>query len=80
MGPAQGRGRPRTGPAVLVGTLPLVGRRAELAVLASVVAQARQGVGGAVVVEGEAGIGKTRLVTELLAATGEEGLRVLCGA
>ncbi|MGH9285208.1 MAG: AAA family ATPase, partial [Acidimicrobiales bacterium] len=48
--------------------------------LASVVAQARQGVGGAVVVEGEAGIGKTRLVTELLAATGEEGLRVLCGA
>ncbi|ANC29827.1 Transcriptional regulatory protein DevR (DosR) [Isoptericola dokdonensis DS-3] len=47
---------------------PLVGRDAELATLRRVVDDARGGAGGTVVVSGEAGIGKTRLVAEVLAS------------
>ncbi|WP_402469279.1 helix-turn-helix transcriptional regulator [Isoptericola aurantiacus] len=53
---------------------PLVGRAAELAVLHAGLAGARTGSGDTVLVSGEAGIGKTRLVTELLDAAGPDVL------
>ncbi|MDD0842718.1 trifunctional serine/threonine-protein kinase/ATP-binding protein/sensor histidine kinase [Pseudomonas sp. Gutcm_11s] len=43
----------------------LVGRTAELETLRSAVARLRQGLGGAVLISGEAGIGKTSLVRQL---------------
>src|SRR5690606_37857789 len=62
----------------------LVGRTAELASLRQARDAACRGEGGAVVVAGEAGIGKTRLLEELLAAPPEsdgesEGALVLRG-
>lgn len=44
---------------------PLVGRSAELTQLRHALQRARQGYGGAVLVTGEAGVGKTRLLEEL---------------
>ncbi|MEL7974540.1 AAA family ATPase [Isoptericola sp. F-RaC21] len=52
---------------------PLVGRAAELDSLREAFASARAGSGGVVVVGGEAGIGKTRLVTEFLAEQERSG-------
>src|SRR5690348_6374591 len=53
-----------------------VGRDVELAVLAEIFSQAASGRGACAVVTGEAGVGKTRLVTE--AATGaREGEQVV---
>jgi hypothetical protein len=48
----------------LAANAPLVGRSAELAVLTEAVRSTVSGCGGAVVVVGEAGLGKTRLVDE----------------
>src|SRR5687768_16068327 len=45
----------------------LVGRRAELATLEQLWAAARAGHGTAALIDGEAGIGKSRLVAELVA-------------
>ena len=60
--------------------LPLVGRGAELAVARSLVERFEEGRGGVVVVEGEAGIGKTRLAIEAAAVAGRRGATVLRGA
>lgn len=62
-------------------TSPLVGRAAELTSLREAYAHARNGTGGVVVVGGEAGIGKTRLVAEFLAEAdaGEAAPLVLHG-
>ncbi len=49
------------------GLTPLVGREADMALLLERWAQAREGMGQVVVVSGEAGIGKSRLVQELQA-------------
>ncbi len=46
---------------------PFVGRAPELERLERAVRRAQSGVGSTVLVAGEAGIGKTRLVTELIA-------------
>src|SRR3954465_9023373 len=53
-----------------------VGRRAELAVLERAIGDARQGVPSIVLISGDAGIGKTTIVTE---AASRAGVRVLLG-
>src|SRR5690349_10898543 len=58
---------------------PFVGREAELDAVRSVIGQAAQGRTGAVLIEGEAGIGKSRLLTEALAVAERMGFRVFCG-
>ncbi|MFE7406209.1 ATP-binding protein [Isoptericola sp. NPDC057559] len=57
---------------------PMIGREADLAALRDAFAAALGGTGGTVVVGGEAGIGKTRLVAEFL--TGLAGLTGLTDA
>ncbi|WP_030241361.1 helix-turn-helix transcriptional regulator [Streptomyces sp. NRRL S-350] len=57
----------------------LVGRDGELGDLLAALARARAGKSGAVVVSGEAGIGKTRLIAEFAAAATREGALVLTG-
>jgi DNA-binding SARP family transcriptional activator/tetratricopeptide (TPR) repeat protein len=57
--------------------LPLVGRERELETLLQAWDEARSGAGAVVVLRGEAGIGKTRLATELLDRARAQGA---CGA
>jgi DNA-binding CsgD family transcriptional regulator/tetratricopeptide (TPR) repeat protein len=57
----------------------LVGRSAETAALSGVLAAARGGRGGTVVVVGPAGIGKSRLAREAAAAARSHGMPVLVG-
>jgi DNA-binding CsgD family transcriptional regulator len=57
----------------------LVGRSAELATARGLVDGAAAGRGGALLVAGEAGIGKTRLLDEVAARAAERGLPVLSG-
>ena len=61
------------------GGAPLVGRRAELAVMLAALERCRQGEGGVLVVRGEAGIGKSRLLAELVAAASGQQFRVAAG-
>jgi hypothetical protein len=56
-----------------------VGRTQELARLREVLARATTGEPLVVLVGGEAGVGKTRLVERLAATTSEQGVRVLRG-
>lgn len=56
-----------------------VGRDPEHALLAERLREAMEGRGGAVAVEGEAGVGKTRLVEEFLGYARSRGVRVLSG-
>jgi DNA-binding CsgD family transcriptional regulator/tetratricopeptide (TPR) repeat protein len=57
----------------------LVGREGELALLMDVVERAAAGAGSAVLVTGEAGVGKSRLVAELGRRAEQAGSRVLVG-
>lgn len=57
----------------------LVGRDAEQRVLAAVVESAQRGMPAAVVIGGEAGVGKTRLVTEATTSLDHHGVTVLWG-
>ncbi|MGH3692996.1 MAG: ATP-binding protein [Pseudonocardiaceae bacterium] len=61
-------------------TRPLFGRTCELAALTTAWSAAREGHGQVVVVTGEGGIGKTRLVTELARRADNAGGRVAVGA
>lgn len=61
----------------LIGALPLVGRRAELARLAGLVESARDGQGSSVLVSGRAGLGKSRLLAEFALASNVAGAVVL---
>ena len=72
------RARPR---AFIPGLLPLVGRELELRELERVWRSAAHGEGAVALVCGEAGIGKTRLVTELrLRASASGALTAACAA
>ncbi|MDN5861058.1 MAG: AAA family ATPase, partial [Pseudonocardia sp.] len=62
------------------GALPLVGRPIEVATLAAATARAVAGLGGVVVVEGEAGIGKTRLVQEVHDTAAAAGFEICAAA
>jgi DNA-binding CsgD family transcriptional regulator/tetratricopeptide (TPR) repeat protein len=58
---------------------PLVGRAAELGRLTGLLADAEAGRPVVVLVSGDAGVGKTRLATELTAVAGRRGFTVLTG-
>ncbi len=61
------------------GRLGFVGRRSEMAVVASALESAHAGEGTILLVNGESGIGKTRLVSEAVARAQAQGARVLVG-
>ena len=67
----------RAGPALLCPEL--VGRAAEAAALGDRLAAAARGSGGVVVLVGEAGTGKSRLVAETTTTARAAGATVLCG-
>jgi ATP/maltotriose-dependent transcriptional regulator MalT len=56
-----------------------VGRREEIASLTALLERAADGEPGFAIVAGEAGVGKTRLVTELAGQAGDSGFTVLAG-
>ncbi|MDQ2638561.1 MAG: ATP-binding protein, partial [Actinomycetota bacterium] len=58
---------------------PIRGRAAELKVIASLIAAIAQGRGGVLVIDGPPGIGKSRLLTEVLAQAEKSGVRALFG-
>ena len=62
-----------------LGRTHFVGRDQEYALLAERLREAMEGSGGAVTVEGEAGVGKTRLVEEFLGYARTRGARVFSG-
>jgi DNA-binding CsgD family transcriptional regulator len=59
---------------------PLLGRARELAILAGAVDEAASGHGRSIVLEGEAGAGKTRLLDEALDAAAQRDFTVVRGA
>jgi tetratricopeptide (TPR) repeat protein len=68
------------GSAPVGGAAPMFGRATELAALTAAWTAARDGRGRVVLVTGEAGIGKTRLVAELARRADNAGARVAVGA
>ncbi len=58
---------------------PLVGRALELADLSALIEDAARGQGRVVFIEGEAGVGKTRLVNAVLAQAREHGFETFLG-
>jgi DNA-binding CsgD family transcriptional regulator len=61
-------------------SVPLHGRRGETELLADLVAHLARGAGGAMVVRGEAGIGKSALLAQAAADAGAAGVRLLTAA
>jgi ATP/maltotriose-dependent transcriptional regulator MalT len=60
-------------------TPPIRGRAGELKVIGALVTAVVQGRGGVLVIEGPPGIGKSRLLTELMALADQGGVRTLFG-
>lgn len=58
---------------------PLIGRGPEIELLGGLISHVTSGAAATVLIEGEAGIGKTRLLTGLPAAAREQGLAVFQG-
>ena len=76
MGPSTGRfdvGGQR------LATPPIRGRAGELKVIGALVTALAQGRGGVLVIEGPPGIGKSRLLTEVMALADKSGVRTLFG-
>ncbi len=59
---------------------PLVGRRRELALLIDRLSKAALGISGVVLLRGEPGVGKTRLLTEIAERASASGWQALVGA
>jgi DNA-binding CsgD family transcriptional regulator/tetratricopeptide (TPR) repeat protein len=57
----------------------LIGREEEVATLAEAVQRAAGGEFGTILVAGEAGVGKTRLIAEMQRRAADEGTRILAG-
>lgn len=79
-GEPSGPPAPRAGPAVPAGMVGLVGRSEELADLDAIAARARGGAVEVIVVDGEAGIGKTSLLRAWAAQRAAAGDTVLTGS
>src|SRR4051812_16255816 len=60
--------------------LPMVGRAAELDAVRALIADTVQGSGRVVLVDGEAGMGKSRLVSEALTTAAAAGFNILSGS
>src|SRR6476661_8420231 len=60
-------------------TPPIRGRAGELKVIGALLTALSQGRGGVLVIEGPAGIGKSRLLTEVMAQADKGGVRTLFG-
>ena len=60
-------------------TPPIRGRAGELKVIGASVTALMQGRGGVLVIEGPPGIGKSRLLTEVMALADKAGVRALFG-
>src|SRR6201993_5292816 len=60
-------------------TPPVRGRAGELEVIGALVTAVAQGRGGVLVIEGPPGIGKSRLLTEVMALADKAGVRTLFG-
>ena len=71
-GTVQGMSQPMQSPV-------FVGRREEIASLTALLERAADGEPGFAIVAGEAGVGKTRLVTELAGQAADSGFTVLAG-
>ena len=75
--------RPSTGLMIVSGqrlvTPPIRGRAGELKVIGALVTALGQGRGGVLVIEGPPGIGKSRLLTEVMALADKSGVRTLFG-
>jgi predicted ATPase len=59
--------------------LPLIARRGELAILTGAIEAAKSGRGEAVLITGEAGVGKSRLLVEAQREAESRGLLILKG-
>ena len=85
--PADGRQDNSVGPSTprfdvggqRLATPPIRGRADELKVIGALVTALVQGRGGVLVIEGPPGIGKSRLLTELIALADKAGVRTLFG-
>src|ERR1700745_1458523 len=60
-------------------TPPIRGRAGELKVIGALVTAVARGRGGVLVIEGPPGIGKSRLLTEVMALADKGGVRILFG-
>ncbi len=60
--------------------LPLIGRKAEIKKFSGLIDRVKGGNGRTLLISGEPGIGKTRLVSEFLEISAEQGFNVLTGA
>src|SRR4051812_10786126 len=79
IGLASGSTQPQPAGSTPLGAAPFVGRRPELAVISQQLSEAAKGSARVVLISGEPGIGKSRLVCELTRNAAAEGARVLQG-